>query len=356
MAAGKWNMQKASGGVASITVADGVSNTAVVLPESGTVATEQYVDNKYSGFKNYIINGNFDVWQYGTSQTTTGYGSDDRWYNLSGGSTKTHTKVNATDTERVVFNSSKFSRTVVTSVAGVANSVTKFQYIEDVTRLAGKTVTISFWAKADSNKNIAIELAQIFGTGGSPSSAVNTIGSQLVALTNTWQKKTITMTIPSVVGKTLGTDGVHTSYTAIVFWLDAGSSNNARASSLGQQSGIFDIAQVQLEEGSIATPFENRPYGLELSLCQRYARPIPNSFEIAFTGDYTYGGFRYTFSEMRTIPTVTSIGSFVAGGGPNGTPFVNISSNSSLGVTNSSNNWSPGNGIGYYGGFLSAEL
>ena len=46
MAAGKWNMQKASGGVASITVADGIGATNIVLPESGTVATTAYVDGK----------------------------------------------------------------------------------------------------------------------------------------------------------------------------------------------------------------------------------------------------------------------------------------------------------------------
>lgn len=46
MAAGKWNMQKASGGVASITVADGVSNTEVVVPESGVLATQAYADGK----------------------------------------------------------------------------------------------------------------------------------------------------------------------------------------------------------------------------------------------------------------------------------------------------------------------
>ena len=48
MAAGQWNMQKASGGVASITVADGVGATDIVLPESGTLATEQYVDYSIS--------------------------------------------------------------------------------------------------------------------------------------------------------------------------------------------------------------------------------------------------------------------------------------------------------------------
>lgn len=46
MAAGKWNMQKASGGVASITIADGATNTEVVLPESGTVATTTDVDTR----------------------------------------------------------------------------------------------------------------------------------------------------------------------------------------------------------------------------------------------------------------------------------------------------------------------
>ena len=223
-----------------------------------------------TGFKNYIINGNFNIWQRGTSQTSSGYGSDDRWVNANFGSTKTHSQIACTDTERALFGAVYFSRTVVTSVANINNYALKVQYIEDITRLAGKTITISFWAKADSNKNIAVELQQIFGTGGSPSSGVTGIGSQLVALTTTWQKKTITLTVPSIIGKALGTDGIHTSSTALGFWLDAGSTYNTMTASLGQQSGTFDIAQVQLEVGSVATPFENRHYGLELSLCQRY--------------------------------------------------------------------------------------
>lgn len=260
---------------------------------------------KVYGFKNHIINGNFDIWQRGTSQTTDGYGSDDRWANYNGGSTKTHSRVACTNTERTLFNATAFSRTVVTSVTGVGNYTLKVQHIEDVTKLADKTVTLSFWAKADSNKNIAVEFRQRFGTGGSPSAEVTGIGSQLVSLTTTWQKKTITVTLPSIVGKTLGTDGVHTSSTVLAFWFDAGSNLNARTANLGQQSGTFDIAQVQLEEGSVATPFEQRPIGLELSLCQRYYQGLSTSFgETSSTNGGISANSASLATTMRALPTV----------------------------------------------------
>jgi hypothetical protein len=66
----------------------------------------------------------------------------------------------------------------------------------------------------------------------------------------------------------LGTSGGD--FFAVNFWLDAGSEFNARTNSLGQQSGTFDIAQVQLEAGTVATPFEHRSFGQELALCMRY--------------------------------------------------------------------------------------
>lgn len=277
---------------------------------------------KVYGFKNHIINGNFDVWQRGTSQTTSGYGSDDRWTNDNVGSTKTHSRVACTDTERALFNASAFSRTVVTSVAGADSYVIKQQKIEDVTKLAGKTITLSFWAKADSNKNIAVEFQQRFGSGGTPSTDLYGISSQLVSLTTTWQKKTITVTLPSIVGKTLGTDGVHTSSTGVVFWFDAGSYFNSRAANLGQQSGTFDIAQVQLEEGSVATPFEQRPYGLELSLCQRYYEPVMayvNGMVYAGNGDYRGPNIKFKVTK-RVTPTAfpSSIGTSGFALGANG--------------------------------------
>lgn len=219
--------------------------------------------------KNKIINGNFDIWQRNTSQTVGGYGSDDRWSNDDSGSTKTHSQqsftVGQTD---VPGEPTYYSRTVVNSSAGAGNFCVKYQAIESVRTLAGQTATLSFYAKADSSKNIAVEFIQNFGTGGSPSTQVDGIGVTTCALTSSWQKIEVTVNIPSISGKTLGTS--HDGYLLVSFWFDAGSSFNARTNSLGQQSGTFDIAQVQLEKGSVATPFEERHVGEELLLCQRY--------------------------------------------------------------------------------------
>ena len=254
----------------------------------------------YTGSNNYIINGGFDYWNYDTSQTISGYGSDDRYWNAHSVVSKTHSRVSSGDTERALFNASAFSRTVVVDAVGTNAVCIKRQYIENVTKLAGKTITLSFWAKADTNKNIAISLAQYFGTGGSPSSTVSGIGSQLIYLTNTWQKKTITVTLPPIVGKTLGTAGVHTSATGLDFFFNSGGTWLANSANLGQQSGTFDIAEVKLEEGSVATPFEQRPYGLELSLCQRYYESTP-TITMYGVGDGTNTVFNYQFKVVKRV-------------------------------------------------------
>lgn len=222
-----------------------------------------------AGFKNKLINGGFPIWQRATSQTGANYGSDDRWLNAHTGSTKTHSRqafaLGQTD---VPGNPEYFSRTVVTSSPGASNNVIKIQRIESVLTLAGETATLSFWAKADASRNIAIEFVQIFGTGGSPSSPVNTIGVTTCALTTTWQQFTATVNIPSISGKTLGTNGDDT--LALFIWFDAGSDYDSRTNSLGQQSGTFDLAQIQFEPGAIQTPFENRPDPVEFLLCQHF--------------------------------------------------------------------------------------
>ncbi len=103
----------------------------------------------------------------------------------------------------------------------------------------------------------------------------------------------------------------------LVFWFDAGSNLDARTDALGQQSGTFDITQVQLEEGSVATDFEYRSIGEELALCQRYFCKSYDYNVAPGTSDFT--GYVYEHQtrnhdngtwgvnfivEMRTNPTV----------------------------------------------------
>ena len=216
-------------------VANAVANDEYVALGQSTAALTAGLAAQLRN-KNHIINGNFDVWQRATSQTTSGYGSVDRWINLHLGSTKTISRQAFTLGQTAVPGEpAYYSRTGVSSFAGVGNYVIQQQKIESVRTLAGQTCTVSFWAKADASRNIAIEFGQNFGTGGSPSAQVNAIGSQLVALTTTWTKYTKTIAIPSISGKTLGTAGDDS--LEFTFWFDAGSNWNTRTASLGQQSG-----------------------------------------------------------------------------------------------------------------------
>jgi hypothetical protein len=250
-------------------------NPAIVLAADGSATAQISSINNgpLAGFRNAIINGNFDIWQRGTSFTGNEYGAD-RWVSGRTGTTHTATQqpftLGQTD---VPNNPTYYIRTVVSSVAGASNNAYLTQLIEGVRTFSGQQVTVSFWAKVDTTKNISVELIQSFGTGGSPSAAVSAIGATKVSIGTGWQKVTVTANVPSISGKTLGTG--NNDYLALLIWFDAGSDFNARTDSLGQQSGTFEIAQVQVERGPVATPFEQRPIGTELALCQRYYELLP---------------------------------------------------------------------------------
>lgn len=225
--------------------------------------------------KNKIINGDFDIWQRATSQTSSGYGSDDRWSNLNIGSTKVHSQQTFTLGQTDVPSNPEFySRTVVTSVAGAGNFVQKVQRIEGVESFSGEKVAVSFRMKADSAKDIAVGFLQNFGTSGSPSADVEGIEVTTLSLTTVWQLFTVIVDIPSIAGKTLGSDG--NDYLQFEMWFDAGSDFNARTNSLGQQSGTFDISHVQIEKSSVVTEFESLSRGQVLELCLPYHRHIAN--------------------------------------------------------------------------------
>ena len=113
-------------------------------------------------------------------------------------------------------------------------------------------------------------MAQNFGTGGSPSAAVNTYAGQ-ATISTSWARYSVTVAVPSISGKTIGTN--NDDHLRINIMLSAGSDFNARSGSLGVQNNTFQIWGVQVEYGSKATPFQTASGGSiqgELAMCQRY--------------------------------------------------------------------------------------
>jgi hypothetical protein len=247
------------------------ASPALTLNTDGSVdiAISALSGGPLAGFRNAIINGNFDTWQRGASNSTHQGYSADRWGNNFVGSSGTSAQqaftLGQTD---VPGEPTFFMRTTVSSVTGPDNRVNLFQRIESVRTFAGQEVTLSFWAKANAARNISVEFLQSFGANGTPSAAVRGIGVTKVAIGTSWQRVTVTTTIPPIAGKTTGTDD--DGFLLLTIWFDAGTNYGAYTDSLGHQSGVFDISQVQLEPGPVATVFERRPLGVELALCQRY--------------------------------------------------------------------------------------
>ena len=239
------------------------------LNASGEVVSSSYDESEFTNKvnPNYVINGNFDFWQRGSGGSLEAYYAD-RFKENRSGSSILATRQTTTGAES--FNAKYFHRTVATSVAGAGNYCLMEHRLEGVRHFSGKTMTLSFWAKADATKNMAIEFSQYFGSGGSPSATVNTIGVTTINLTTSWTKFTVTVAIPSISGKTIGTD--LNDFTDIVFWFEAGSTFNSRTNSLGNQSGTFDIAQVKFENGSVATEFTLSGGSLAADLlnCKRF--------------------------------------------------------------------------------------
>jgi hypothetical protein len=184
------------------------------------------------------------------------------------------------------------------------------QYIEDVRSFANQTVTVSFWAKAASGTpKVAVELGQFFGSGGSPSATVNTYGGQ-ATLSTSWARYSVTVAVPSISGKTIGTDA-NSSALLTSFWLTAGADFNSRTGSLGQQDNTFDIWGVQVEAGSVATAFQTATGTIqgELAACQRYyyrvtAAAIGERLGIGYAGTTTVANIVYPLPvSMRVTPT-----------------------------------------------------
>jgi len=218
--------------------------------------------------KNFIINGSFNIWQNGSSFTTAGYTADMWQLNLVG-NIATFYKI--TPIWANGFAGSKHGIAMSTSGLDVSTDYTRLnQKIEDVTQLAGKTVTLSFIARMTyGSAPIAIEFSQNFGAG-SPDAQVNSIGVKQVTLNDTWTRYHVTVDMPGIAGKTLGT--ANTDYTQINFWIDAGSDFAARTGGLAKKTTAIEIrmSAIRLNVGTKAMDIDFDDHQTELIKCQRY--------------------------------------------------------------------------------------
>lgn len=246
--------------------------------------------------KNKIINGDFGVSQRGITFTSVSNGAYtlDRWF-ITNPTNVTVSQQAFTPGAAPVsgYEGASFLRFAKSSTAVSYDALNT--RIEDVRTLAGQTATLSFWAKASIGATVNINLEQNFGSGGS--AAVN-ISQAAYTLTTSWQRFTFTVSIPSLSGKTIGTSSF---LNLQAFFLAP-----------GLPSITIDIWGVQLESGSVATPFTPAGGGhqeAELALCQRYYfrttggsgyQPVCNGFASSTTN--VMGYVQYPVP-MRTTPS-----------------------------------------------------
>ena len=261
--------------------------------------------------RNYVHNSMFNIAQRGAGPFTTfGTTTLDRWLlsgvtdvaNTSQGALGDAGRAEIGDEEAGFFWLNNFTGN---AAAGAYHRLD--QRIENVRRLAGKTVTVSFWARYTAGTpKIGININQNFGTGGSPSAggAVLATGNT-VTLSSTWTRYSSTIAIPSVAGKTLGTN-IGTDFSALSIWFSSGATNNAAAGNIGVQSGTVNLYGVQLELGPTATPLEKLDPVTQLQQCQRFYTALPGLIVQSYAG--AGQGFNCTFLfpvTMRANPQIT---------------------------------------------------
>jgi hypothetical protein len=219
---------------------------------------------------NKIINGDFAINQRAfTSTTTTGtYGFDRFTLITAGDGSTTYSAQTFTPGAAPVagYEAANYARLVTTGQTSATVRSSINQFIEDVRTCAGQTVTISFWAKAASGTpKVAVEMRQDFGSGGS--TAVNTYAGQ-VTLSTSWTRYSVTVAVPSISGKTIGTS----STLVLLLYVSAGTDFNSRTGTLGIQTGTFDFWGVQVEAAQTASNFQTATGTKqgELAACQRY--------------------------------------------------------------------------------------
>ncbi len=290
------------------------SNGDTLVADSAATTGLRWQGN-YAAGKNKIINGDFGIWQRGTSISYPSAGAfayiADRfniWHNGSTAGTVTASQQTFTPGTAPVsgYEGAFFCRVTTTTLGSGQTVLDVNQRIEDVRTFAGQTVTLSFWLKSSGSFTPIVYLQQNFGSGGSSTVDISMTLTGGNTTTN-WQRYTATVSVPSISGKTIGTS----------------SFLNVLIRNIPANGQTIDIWGVQLEAGSVATAFQTATGTLqgELALAQRYyqksydtgtAVPTNTTLPGVVSAHSTSVGISHTYAnvpfkvEMRTAPTVTT--------------------------------------------------
>jgi hypothetical protein len=310
----------------NVTFASAVTGNSSITGTPLAMAGENI--SPFHGMRNRVINGGMDVWQRGTSFTgitTSTYTADVMQCNLGTPGTGVFSVVRSTDVPagQGLSYSWRLTPTTAMSSVGAATFLSMAHNIEsnllsDLSygTSSAQNLVLSFWVKSNITGIVPGNIAQA-QAGSRVYPFIYNINAA-----DTWQK--ITVVIP---GDTSGSasmpatnvQGVHMNLgymaigsqyqngTANIWntnaslnqWIVSGQTYINRASST---SNYLAFTGVQLERGTVATPFECRHYGQELALCQRYYL-ISRGYTGLQTGEIS--GTIYFPVQMRAAPTIT---------------------------------------------------
>ena len=274
-----------------------------------------------TAFVNRIINGDMRIDQRNNGASVTPYFAYtlDRWYGLTTQTGKFSVQQNAGAvtppsgfTNYLGVTSASAYSVVSGDTFAILQKVEGFNFSDLAWGTASAaTVTLSFWVRSS--------LTGTFG-GSLQNSAANRAYPFIytISAANTWEQKIVT-----IAGDTTGTWVGSTNGVGVVlnFGLGSGSTFSGTAgawaagnivqptgtvSVVGTSGATFFITGVQLEAGTVASPFERRDYGRELMMCQRYL-PVWNANSVFGGHAYSSSGF-YAYLPFAVSPRVAPTG------------------------------------------------